>query len=162
MGGVGVDVAGDGGSELGWCLGLVGCGERDQHPVVDLVWRRGDMDAVGSQGVAVGVGQAADQPGQAQPAQVVGHLSGAVVAAEQPGGQDPQVLVGEPGRSEQRVTQGAGQSHDPRIAKPQGWGPAPRRIHDGVRDPLKGWTSKDTALADPLEHAGSADYRHDP
>ena len=39
-GGVGVDVAGDGGqrgAELGWGLGLVGGGERDEQPVVDLV-----------------------------------------------------------------------------------------------------------------------------
>jgi hypothetical protein len=39
VGGVGVDVAGDGGqgcSEFGWGLGLVGCGEWDEHPVMDL------------------------------------------------------------------------------------------------------------------------------
>jgi hypothetical protein len=107
VGGVGIDVAGDSGqgcSELGWGLGLVGGGERNEHPVVDLGVEDGDADAVGGEGVAVGVGQAADEPGQAQPAQVVGHLSGAVVAAEQSGGQDTQVLVGEAGGGEQRVT----------------------------------------------------------
>jgi hypothetical protein len=33
-----------------------------------------------------------DEAGQAEPAQVVGHLTGAVVAAEQPGDQDAEVL----------------------------------------------------------------------
>src|SRR5581483_5959174 len=91
-----------------------------------------------------------DESGQAQPAEVVGHLVGAVVAAEQSGGQDTQVLVGEAGGGEQRVAQGAGQGHDPRIPEPQGWGPPPRRIDGGVRDPLKGWARKDTALTDPF------------
>jgi hypothetical protein len=45
-----------------------------------------------------------DESGQAQWAQVIGHLAGAVVAAEQPGDQDTQVLVGETGRGEQRLT----------------------------------------------------------
>jgi hypothetical protein len=50
MGGVGVDVAGDGGqgcSELGWCLGLVGSSERNERPVMDLGLEDGDADALG-------------------------------------------------------------------------------------------------------------------
>ncbi len=43
--------------------------------------------------------------------------------------------------------QGASQGHDPRVAEPQGWGPPP--VHQGrSRDPLKGWTRKDTTLTD--------------
>jgi hypothetical protein len=59
-----------------------------------------------------------DEAGQAQAAQVVGHLAGAVVAAEQSGDQGAQALVGETGCGEQRLAQCAGQGHDPRIAKP--------------------------------------------
>lgn len=59
MGGVGVDVTGDGGqggSELGWGLGLVSSGERDEHPVIDLGVEDSDADALGGELVAVGVG----------------------------------------------------------------------------------------------------------
>ena len=46
------------------------------------------------------------------------------------------------------MAQDAGQGLDPRVAEPQGRGPPPLRGHGGVRDPLKGWTRKDTTLAD--------------
>ena len=54
MGAVGVvvDVAGDGGergAEGRWGLGLVGGGERDEEPVVDLGVEDGDADAVAGQ-----------------------------------------------------------------------------------------------------------------
>jgi hypothetical protein len=55
---------------------LVGSRERDEHPVIDLGVEDGDVDAVGGEGVAVGIGNAADER-----------------AAEQPGDQDTQVLV---------------------------------------------------------------------
>ena len=38
----------------------------------------------------------------------------------------------------------AEQRHDPRVAESDGWSPSP------VRDPLKGWARKDTALPDTL------------
>ena len=49
-----------------------------------------------------------------------------------------------------RVVASAGQGLDPRVAEPQGWGPPPLPGEGGVRDPLKGWTREDAALADPL------------
>jgi len=120
-GGVVVDVAGDGGergAEFWWGLGLVGGGERDEEPVVDLGVEDGDPDAIGGEHVAVGVREPADEPVEPQPPQVVGHLPGGVSrAAEQSGHQDAQVLVGEAGRGEQGVAEGAGQGHDPRIAE---------------------------------------------
>ena len=129
-------------------MGLVGGGEWDEEPVVDLGVEDGDADAVRGEGVAVGVREAVDESGQAEAAEVVGHLAGAVVAAEESGDQDAEVLVGEAGCGEQCLAEGAGQGHDPRITEPQGRGPAPLRVHGGVRDPLKGWTREDTALAD--------------
>jgi hypothetical protein len=30
----------------------------------------------------------------------------------------------------------------------KGWGPLPRRVNGGMRNPLKGWTRKDAALTD--------------
>jgi hypothetical protein len=89
-----------------------------------------------------------DEPGQAQPPEVLGHLAGAVVTAEQPGDHGAEALVGEAGRGEQRLAQGAGQGHDPRIAEPQGRGPQSHRVNGRVRDPLKGWTREDAALTD--------------
>jgi hypothetical protein len=41
---------------------------------------------------------------------------------------------------------GAGQGLDPRVAEPQG--PPPVQRVGRVRDPLKGWTREDAALAD--------------
>ena len=37
---------------------------------------------------------------------------------------------------------------DPRVAEPQGRGPPAVHVVVGLRDPLKGWARKDTALAD--------------
>ena len=47
-----------------------------------------------------------------------------------------------------------GEGHDPRVAEPQGRGPA-TIAEGGSRDPLKGWAGKDTTLADTesIEHA---------
>ena len=97
---------------------LVGGGKRNEQSVVDLGVGDGDADAIAGEGVVVGVWEAMDEAGQAQAAQVVGHLAGAVVAAEQSGDQGAQALVGETGCGEQRLAQCAGQGHDPRIAKP--------------------------------------------
>lgn len=52
---------GQGGSKLGRCLGLVGSGERAEHPVVNLGVEHGDASALGGELVAVGVREAADQ-----------------------------------------------------------------------------------------------------
>src|SRR4051812_12759399 len=144
------------GAEFAGCLRLVGRDEWGEEPVVDLGVEDGDPDAVVGEPVAVGSWLSADEPGQPQPSQVVGHLVGAVVAAEQPGDQDTQAFVGEAGRGEQRLAQGAGQGHDPRIAEPEGRGPATRRVDGGVRDPLKGWSREDAALTDPFSIQDSA------
>ena len=131
------------GGAWGWLAAVSGTRSR----FGDLGIEDGDPDAVAGQGVAVGVREPADEPGQPEPAQVVGHLPGGVGAAEQPGDQDAEVLVGEAGCGEQGVAEGAGQGHDPRITEPQGRGPPPFCINGGVRDPLKGWARKDGALA---------------
>ena len=51
----------------------------------------------GGQDVAVGVIDAADQSGEAEPAQVVGHLAGGVGGVGQAGHQGAQALVGDAG-----------------------------------------------------------------
>src|SRR5207344_1809681 len=79
-----------------------------------------------------------------------------VALTEQSGHQGAQALVGDAGDGEQADTEGAGQGLDPRVAEPQGWGPPPLRGDGGVRDPLKGWTRKDAALADAFSIEQSA------
>jgi hypothetical protein len=67
-------------------------------------------------GVAVGVGEPMNEAGQAQTAQVVGHLAGSLVAAEQPGDQGAGSLLVKP------------------VAASSVWhglGPAPLRVHGG-------------------------------
>src|SRR5271169_2099117 len=128
MGDVVLDVVVDGAQgvpELGGCLGLAGGQQGPQEPVVDLGVEDRGADAVGGQDVVVGAGDPADQPGQAEPAQVVGHLAGGVGGVQQSGHQGAQALVGDAGGCEQCLAQGAGQAHDPRIAEPQGRGPPP-------------------------------------
>src|SRR6478752_2316587 len=90
-----------------------------------------------------------DQALEFQAAQVVAAASLVVRFAEQSTDQRPDGLVAEP--ADQVATHGesAGQGHDPRVAEPQGWGPP--TVHEGrPRDPLKGWTRKDTTLTDPF------------
>src|SRR6266487_1059398 len=130
--------------------------QRSEDPVVDLGVEDREPDAGGSQGVAVVVGDAGDQAVAAQPGKVVAGLVHAVGGAEQSGHQGAQALVGDAGDGEQRVGQGAGQGLDPRVAEPQGWGPAAIVGDGGLRDPRKGWTRKDRALADPLECPAAA------
>jgi len=104
---------------------------------------------VGGQDVGVGVLDPADQPVQAQSAQVVSHLAGAVGRAGQPGGQGAQALVGDTAGAGQRQGQGAGQGHDPGLAEPQGRGPPAILGEGGLCDPLDGWARKDTVPGRP-------------
>src|SRR5256886_10375206 len=64
LGGVFVDMVGDGGqgaAEFGWGLGLIGGGEWDEEPVVELGVEHGDADAVRGEHVPGGAGDAADE-----------------------------------------------------------------------------------------------------
>ena len=50
-------------SELEGCLRLVGGGQRNEQSVVDLGVGDGDADAVGGEGIAVGVRESMDEAG---------------------------------------------------------------------------------------------------
>lgn len=79
----------------GWGLGLgVGGGARPEQPVAGVGAEDRDLDPAGGQDISVGVLDPADQPVEAQAAQVVGHLASAVVCSGQPGGQGTQALIG--------------------------------------------------------------------
>src|SRR6266516_5816260 len=126
---------------------MVGGGQRSEQAVVDLGVEDRQALAVGGQDVGVGVFDPADQVVEAQAAQVVGHLAGAVVCSEQPGGQGAQALVGQTAGAGQGEGQGAGQGHDPGLAEPQGRGPPAILGEGGLCDPLDGWARKDAVLA---------------
>ena len=57
-------------AELVGCLRLVGRGKWNEQSVVDLGVGDGDADAVGGEGVVVGVCEPMDEAGQAQAAQL--------------------------------------------------------------------------------------------
>jgi len=69
---------------------------------------------------------------------------------QQSGHQGAQALVGDAGGGKQGLAQGAGQGLNPRIAESESRGPPPVRAGGRVRDPLKGRTRKDGALAGAL------------
>jgi hypothetical protein len=59
----------------------------------------------------VGVGDAFDDAVEAEAAQVVGHLVGAVVVSEESGDEPAKAVVGEAGDGVDDTAQGAGQGH---------------------------------------------------
>lgn len=72
------------GPEFGGGVGLVGCEERAQEPVAEFGVEDDDAGAVGGEDVAVGPVDPGDNPGDAQVAQVVGHLAGGVGSVQRP------------------------------------------------------------------------------
>ena len=114
---------------------------------MDLGVEDRDALSIGGQGVGVGVWAAFDQAVEAQPGKVVAHLVDRVGRAEQMVHLGTQAPVGE-SEGVEADTQGAEQGHDPRVAEPQGWGPPAVGGDRRLRDPLKGWARKDTALPD--------------
>jgi hypothetical protein len=106
-----IDMAVDDGQRLAQCgrgLWLVSGGEGSEQAVAELGVEDGEALPVGGQHVGVGVLDPADEAVEAQAAQVVSCLAGAVGGAEQPGGQGTQALVGDAAGAEQGQGQGAG------------------------------------------------------
>jgi hypothetical protein len=64
---------------------------------VDLGVGQGHPDPVGVGGVGVGAEQALDEPVEAEPAQLVGHLRGGMGGADQTGDKSTPAPVGEAG-----------------------------------------------------------------
>ena len=94
-------------------------------------------------------GTRVDEAVEAQPGQVVaGLVDGVGGAPSRPVIRARRLLLVKPVTAQQADAQGAGQGQDPRVAEPQGRGPPAILGEGGPRDPLKGWTRKDTALAD--------------
>jgi hypothetical protein len=62
-------------AEAGW-PGVAGCHEGSEQSVVQLGVEDGHADAVGREDVLIGVLDPADEPGEAEAAQVVGRLRG--------------------------------------------------------------------------------------
>ena len=146
---------GECGAEFDWCWWLV-CGEEwAEEPVVDFGVEDGHPLPVGGQGVSVGMLAPFDQAVEAQPGEVVAHLVSGVGHAEQMGHLGTKAPMGE-SESVEADTESAEQGHDPRVAEPQGWGPPAVGGDRRLRDPLKGWARKDTALPDTfsIEQAG--------
>jgi hypothetical protein len=140
----------EGVAELGWAVGLIGGKQRRQDPLAELGVEDREPLAVVGEHVAVAVIEAADEPVQAQPAQVVGHLAGAVGAAEQAGDKGAKAPIGYAGDGMQRQAQGAGQGHDAKVPEAQGSGPLALPCV-GLLDPLEGGGPDGTALAGTLD-----------
>ena len=151
-GDAGVDVLVDdaqGLAELGWCLALAGGHERAEQPVVHLGVEDGQgLMPSGVQDVPVGVLDAGDQPSQAEPPQVVGHLPRGVGGVQQAGDQGAQALVGDAGGCQQECCRGAlARAMTRGSPKRSAGAPPPVRGYGRVRDPLLGWAREDGARA---------------
>ena len=118
-----VDVVVDGaqgGTEVGWGLGLVGGEQRPEDAVVDFGVEDREAEAVGGEVVGVGVWAAGDEPVVAESGEVVAGLGHGVGGAEQSGHQGAEAPVGDAGDGAQGDGQGAGQGLDPRVAEAHG------------------------------------------
>src|SRR5208282_1577584 len=113
----------------------------------------GDADAVGRECVAVGARRALDQPVcvEAEAAQVVAHLPGAVAGAEESGDVPAKALASDAGDGMDDEAQGAGQGHGALIpeAKRSGSLALP---YVGLVDALEERRADGTALAGTFDH----------
>src|SRR5439155_1592690 len=114
-----------------------------------------DADAVAGEEIGVAVGDAVDESVQAQAAQVVAHLAGAVgVLVEVSGDEPAKAFVGKAaGDGVQDVAEGAGQSHGALIPEAQRSGSLALMV--GLVDALKERRADGTALAGTLDHKQS-------
>lgn len=81
--------------------------------------------------VGVGALDAADQPFESQPSQVISHLCAGVGAAEQSAALGAKAPVGKAGDGVDDHTQGAGQGHDAGVRQAQGSG-SPALLYRGL------------------------------
>ena len=142
---------GEGASDLDFGWGLVGVEQRAQQPVSQLGVEDGDADAWAGEVVGVAVGEAVDEPVQAQAFEVIAHLAWAVGLVEVRGHECAQALVGEAGQRGLKVAQGAGQGCCSFVAEAQGSGSLALSVV-GLVDALQERRVDGTALAGSLDH----------
>src|SRR6266851_6062067 len=111
----------------------------------------GDADALGGEGVAVGARRALGQAVEAQTAQVVAHLRGAVVAAEESGDMPAKAFAGEAGGGVDDEADRAGQGHGALIPEAQCSGSL-ALPYVGLVDALEERRADGTALAGTFDH----------
>ena len=111
----------------------------------------GDADALGREGVGVRAWRALDQPVEAEAAQVIAHLRGAVVSAEESGDVPAKALVGDAGGGVDDEAEGAGQGHGALIPEAQCSGSL-ALPYVGLVDALEERRADGTALAGTFDH----------
>ena len=122
--------------------------EQAQEPVVTLGVNHRDALPADRQCARVGVLKAFDKTVAAWPGHVVAHRTGGAGHAERAVHVGTKAPMSKPEGAESD-TPGADQSRDPRVTETWGWSTPPvRRGWRGECDPLKGWATRDTALAD--------------
>ena len=141
----------EGAPELDGRRGLVGVEERAEQPGLQLGVEDGDADALGGEGVGVGARCSLDEAVEAEAAQVVAHLRGAVVPAEESGHMPAKALVGEAGDGVDDEAERAGQGHGALIPEAQGSGSL-ALPYVGLVDALEERRADGTALAGTFDH----------
>ena len=101
--------------------------------------------------VGVGAGLTLDQPMEAESAQVIAHLRGAVVPAEESGHLPAKALVGEAGDGVDDEAECTGQGHGALIPEAQRSGSLALMV-EGLVDALKERRADGTALAGTFDH----------
>lgn len=87
---------------------------------------------------------------EAEAAEVVGHLAGAVVPPEQPGDEPAKAVVGEAGDGVDEAAEGAGQGHGALVPEAQGSGSL-ALPYVGLVDALEECRADGTALTGMLD-----------
>lgn len=111
----------------------------------------GEADALGGEDVGVAAQQGLYEPAEAQAAEVVAHLTHAVVLAEVSGDKPAKAFVDEAGDGVQDVAEGDGQGYGACIPEAQRFGSWALSVV-GLVDALIKRKADGTALAGSLDH----------
>jgi hypothetical protein len=124
----------------------VGFEEGTEQAAVELGVEVGDADSLGRERVAIGTRGTLDEVVEAEAAQVVAHLRGAVVPAEESGDMPAKALVGEASDGVDEDAESTGQSYGAKIPEAEGSGSLALLVV-GLVDALEERGADVTALA---------------
>ena len=123
---------------------------RPEDAQIELGVEEGDFEPVAGGGVAMRLRNAMDQPLEAEPSQVVGHLGGGVRAPEERFDVGAEVAVAKAARQMGEGAEGLEQRHDARVAEAQR-GDALAVFDGRALQPVERVLGQDAVVTDALD-----------